>query len=65
MQLNKETLKPVRDFNEFLFRLFVKQWNYFDFIRTCFVFTIVFCKEPKQETPYWTFLCTNDVGGAS
>ena len=52
MQLNKETLKPVRDFTEFLFSLFVKQWNYFDFIRTCFVFIIVFCKEPKQETPY-------------
>ena len=52
MQLNKETLKPVRDFTEFLFSLFVKRWNYFDFIRTCFVFAIVFCKEPKQETPY-------------
>ena len=41
-------LKPVRDFTEFLFSLFVKQWNYFDFIRTCFVFTIVFCKEPTE-----------------
>ena len=55
MLLNKETLKPVRHFTELfteLFSLFVKQRHCFDFIRTRFVFVVVFYEEPKQETPY-------------
>ena len=53
MLLNKETLKPVRHFTELfteLFSLFVKQRHCFDFIRTRFVFIIVFCEEPKQDS---------------
>ena len=49
MPLNKEALKPVRHFTKLLFSPFIKQRHCFEFIRTCFVFIIVFCEEPKKK----------------